>query len=84
MNFLLTDVNTLTFDAGQRILCESCYNYQMAGKSKKKKAVRPVFDSIRKPTAPPSIKLGSEKPDEKSLPSLRKAKHKQKIDPEEQ
>lgn len=82
MNFLLTDVNTLTFVAAARILFEYWYNYRMAGKSKKKNAARPVFDSIRKPTAPPSQKLGSEKAEEKSRPSLRKAKHKQKIEPD--
>ncbi|HRI04752.1 MAG TPA: hypothetical protein PLL77_13505 [Pyrinomonadaceae bacterium] len=37
---------------------------------------RPVFDSIRKPTAPPSQKFGSDKPEEKIHPSLRKVKHK--------
>ncbi len=36
----------------------------------------PVFDAIRKPTAPPSRKFGAEKPDELARPSLRKAKHK--------
>ena len=49
----------------------------MEGK-KKKKPVRPVFDSIRKPTAPPSQKFGEEKPEEKIHPSLRKVKHKKK------
>ncbi len=45
---------------------------------KKKKAERPVFDSIRKPTAPPGKKLGRDKPDEKANPSRRKTKHKKK------
>ncbi|MBL8180819.1 MAG: hypothetical protein JNL64_04340 [Blastocatellia bacterium] len=36
----------------------------------------PVFDNIRKPTAPPSRRFGAEKPDELARPSLRKAKHK--------
>jgi len=49
----------------------------MEGK-KKKKIERPVYDSIRKPTAPPSQKFGSEKPKEKIHPSLRKIKHKKK------
>jgi hypothetical protein len=40
---------------------------------------RPVFDSIRKPTAPPGHKLGDDKPDERAHPSLRKAKYKKKI-----
>ena len=48
--------------------------------NKRKKNERPVFDSIRKPTAPPSRKLGEDKPIEKARPSLRKAKHKKKID----
>lgn len=36
----------------------------------------PVFDSIRKPTAPPSRKFGNIVPEEKLRPSLRKVKHK--------
>jgi hypothetical protein len=44
---------------------------------------RPVFDSIRKPTAPPSRKLGPEKPEEKAHPSKRKIKHKQRADQDE-
>jgi hypothetical protein len=43
---------------------------------RKKKPVRPIFDSIRKPTAPPTQKIGTQKPDEKAHPSRRKAKHK--------
>jgi len=50
------------------------------GAKKKKPEERPVFDSIRKPTAPPGQKFGSEKPGEKIHPSQRKAKHKKKID----
>lgn len=46
----------------------------MAGKKKKKE--RPVFDSIRKPIAPPSQKIGKNRADEKVLPSRRKVKHK--------
>lgn len=49
----------------------------MSGK-KKKKPERPIFDSIRKPTAPPSQKIGREKAEEKIHPSLRKIKHKKK------
>lgn len=45
---------------------------------KKKKEERPVFDSIRKPTAPPSRKIGKDKPEEKAKPSRRKSKHKKK------
>jgi hypothetical protein len=47
---------------------------------KKKKSELPIFDSIRKPTAPPSRKIGQEKPEEKALPSNRKSKHKKKDD----
>jgi hypothetical protein len=47
---------------------------------KKKKPERPVFDSIRKPTAPPSQKFGDDKPSEKANPTGRKTKHKKKED----
>jgi hypothetical protein len=49
---------------------------------KAKDKERPVFDSIRKPTAPPSRKFGGDIPEEKLRPSLRKAKHKKDPDPE--
>lgn len=49
---------------------------------KPKKEERPIFDSIRKPTAPAGRKMGQNKPDEKARPSLRKIKHKKKIDRE--
>jgi len=49
---------------------------------KKKKTERPVFDSIRKPIAPPSKKIGKDKPEEKANPTLRKAKHKKKDESE--
>jgi len=49
----------------------------MAGK-KAKSAKRPVFDTIRKPTAPPSRKLGTQKPAEIAHPTLRKTKHKKR------
>jgi len=45
---------------------------------KKKKIERPVFDSIRKPVAPPSHTFGKPKPEEKANPARRKTKHKQK------
>lgn len=45
---------------------------------KKKKPARPIFDTIRKPTAPPSVRFGDEKPDEKARPARRKVKHKKK------
>jgi hypothetical protein len=51
------------------------YNRPMA-KRKTIEEKRPVFDSIRKPTAPPSQTIGSKMSDEKHLPSLRKTKHK--------
>jgi hypothetical protein len=50
----------------------------MSGRKKKEKL--PIFDSIRKPVAPPSQKIGNEKPEEKIHPSRRKTKHKKKID----
>ena len=50
-------------------------------KRKRKTEERPVFDSIRKPVAPPVKKFGEDKPVEIARPSLRKAKHKKKIDP---
>jgi hypothetical protein len=46
------------------------------GEKKKKTNERPVYESIRKPTAPPSKTFGAAKPDEKSYPSRRKIKHK--------
>jgi hypothetical protein len=47
---------------------------------KKKRAARPIFDSIRKPVPPPSKKIGTDKPEEKARPSGRKAKHKKPED----
>lgn len=47
-------------------------------KKRKKMETRPIFDSIRKPVAPPSQKIGNAKPEEKIHPSLRKTKHKKK------
>ncbi|MGI8811485.1 MAG: hypothetical protein ACR2IH_03025 [Pyrinomonadaceae bacterium] len=49
----------------------------MAAK-KRKPPQRPVFDAIRKPTAPPSQKFGQEKLEEKAHPTLRKSKHKKR------
>ncbi len=48
------------------------------GVKKKKKTERQIFDSIRKPTAPPGKKMGNDKPEEKANPSRRKTKHKKK------
>lgn len=39
-------------------------------------AARPVFDSIRKPAAPPGHPLTRAKPEERAHPAERKAKHK--------
>jgi len=47
---------------------------------KKKKVKRPIFDSIRKPTAPPGQKFGRAKPEEKANPARRKSKYKKKDD----
>jgi hypothetical protein len=49
---------------------------------KKRKIEQPIFDSIRKPTAPPSRKIGGDKPEEKAHPSRRKVKHKKSVDEE--
>ena len=45
-----------------------------------RKNERPIFDTIRKPLAPPGHPLSEAKPDEKARPSQRKAKHKRRID----
>jgi hypothetical protein len=44
--------------------------------AKKKKKPNEIFDSIRKPIAPPTRKMGDDKPEEKLRPSGRKQKHK--------
>ena len=44
----------------------------------KRQQARPVFDSIRKPAAPPGHPLSRAKPDEVARPSGRKAKHKRR------
>jgi len=49
-------------------------------RSKKKPQPRPVFDAIRKPTAPAGHKFGSDKPEERAHPSRRKTKYKKKIE----
>lgn len=46
--------------------------------SKSKSETRPIFDSIRKPAAPPGHPMTHAKPDEKARPAQRKAKHKTK------
>ncbi len=50
-------------------------------KRARKHQERPLFDSIRKPSAPPGHPMSEAKPAEKARPSGRKAKHKRK--PEE-
>jgi hypothetical protein len=54
----------------------------MASK-KKKKGEHPVFDSIRKPTAPPGQKFGGEKAEKKIYPAQRKTKYKRKTESED-
>jgi hypothetical protein len=54
----------------------------MAG-GKKKDRSKSIFGSIRKPTAPPSQKMGEAKPESRIHPAKRKSKHKRKVDPEE-
>ena len=54
---------------------------RLVGQRKRKSEKRPVFDSIRKPTAPPAKKFGEDKPEEVARPALRKTKHKKKLDP---
>jgi hypothetical protein len=49
----------------------------MAAK-KKRQTKRPVFDSIRKPTAPPTRKMGEDKPEARIHPAGRASKHKNK------
>jgi hypothetical protein len=44
----------------------------------KKRQLRPVFDNIRKPGAPPGHPIANAKPDEKARPAGRKAKHKRR------
>jgi hypothetical protein len=48
--------------------------------TKKAAAERPVFDSIRKPVAPPGHPLTRAKPEERAHPAERKAKHKRPPD----
>ena len=50
------------------------------------KTVGPIFDSIRKPNAPPGHPLSRAKPDEVARPAGRKAKHKRppEVPPEDE
>jgi hypothetical protein len=45
---------------------------------KRKKSATPIFDSIRKPTAPASETIGERRPEERLHPSLRQKKHKKR------
>lgn len=45
-------------------------------KKSKKDAARPIFDSLRKPTAPPSRTIEDRKSEAKARPAARKIKHK--------
>jgi hypothetical protein len=49
-------------------------------KKRRGEVEQPIFGSIRKPTAPPSRKLGDEKAEEKVHPAQRKVKHKKRIE----
>lgn len=51
--------------------------------SKKLKKERPVFGGTRKPTAPPSKKMGEDRIEEKVHPARRRSKHKTKLDTED-
>lgn len=49
------------------------------GKKEKKGTVeRPLFETLRKPSAPPGHALGNAKPEERAHPAERKAKHKRR------
>jgi hypothetical protein len=50
---------------------------------RKLKKERPIFDSLRKPTAPPTRKIGTERAEEKVHPSNRKLKHRKRAEPED-
>jgi len=44
----------------------------------KRRQARPLFESIRKPAAPPGHPISRAKPDEVARPAGRKAKHKRR------
>jgi hypothetical protein len=52
----------------------------MSGQKKGKKPERAIFESIRKPTAPPTRQIDLRKPVDKLIPSGRKNKHRGKLD----
>ena len=80
VSFLALIVNSQHVNALFAVGLSAILNAVM-NRKRRKKDERPVFDSIRKPTAPPSRKIGQEKPNEKARPSLRKTKYKRKIEP---
>jgi len=41
---------------------------------------RPVSDSVRKPTAPPTRTFGAGRPEEKAHPAARNAKYRKKVE----
>lgn len=47
-------------------------------KPSKKRAARPLYDTIRKPLAPPGHPLTRAKPEERAHPAERKVKHKRR------
>ncbi|HLL72333.1 MAG TPA: hypothetical protein VK363_12905 [Pyrinomonadaceae bacterium] len=55
----------------------------MSSNSKKpsqKRTTRPLYDTIRKPLAPPGHPLTRAKPEERAHPAERKVKHKRRAD----
>lgn len=55
----------------------------MKKNTKRDKKELQIFETIRKPLAPPGHPLGQAKPEAKAHPSQRKAKHKQRIEASE-
>jgi hypothetical protein len=47
-------------------------------KPSKKRVARPLYDTIRKPLAPPGHPLTRAKPEERAHPAERKVKHKRR------
>ena len=54
-----------------------------AKKQTAKSGARPVFDSLRKPVAPPGHPLTRAKPEARAHPAERKAKHKRPVSRDE-
>jgi hypothetical protein len=48
----------------------------------KRKSKKTIFETVRKPTPPPSKKIGVRRPEEKIHPSKRGTKHKEKLERE--